>query len=954
MYTIKLYYNTGHHYYFYPLNTLEKCDSAEIEAICNFYEIDNLDQYDPEPTLHWFNAKNAPWLRAKVITKNIYYNSEMKNITVDYEKSSCKILEIKGLLLAIDTTVGDAKKGFYITNQENVQKSDDDGKNCYIAQQEIHNNTKNLDLHTLFQDSIFKDDSTTDNENNISETEAAIQDLSLDLRIILKMDNNQIPVSLHIDFGNSRTIALRFDNSLKINTDEKLSYKTKAIYLADNSKDFYVGNKNIIQLPEDIFRKDFLVDSWITLEEPTFNRLNSNLYNIAYEHTDVIAKSIWSRIKNWFNQNDEVKMQQIRPFMYNENSFANFRIEPPLGNNVDAGRFYLSSPKKYILNKNEKEKWSMFSADDDGLMTYANLSGDYMLLREITDFTEENNIDISKLNYGHNGNNAVKLSKNEIMVLAALKIFEVSNRQILSEFLSRGARGYSKRYLKDVYITYPSGWTQKEKYEYKKIWERAKNIYLYSKYKHNISNHDITIHLDTDEAVSSSLPIIFSEIYNMNDSFDKFFTLYGNGTNARVLSLDIGGGTQDIAIIDYAYENNSLNATVLYADSNREAGDNLIKTLIENILLPYIGKKEEDIEKYNKFIKCINGENFDDSTTYYYSLIKRNIFIPIVETWLEDFNTESEITTKGAYLKRTLIDHNEITDNIFEKLYEIYGEIISNTHCCESMKQNFDKMRKLNISYDQIEQEIKKWAEDKLFNFTLLYEAFSCDLLIVSGKVSELKPIQEVISKYFTASINEVIFTKNYYAGEWLPISNNSNRILDSKLTTTVGSVLNKAIKENCFANWKSININVNASNMRYYWYIKYGNTNQCILKPNENEYNLQIQPTNKNQEISICKSFYEDGEAQEVYVLKIPQNSQGNIVIKRENELNLLTETNSGQTRNRRRTHHNIDNANNNYYDALTIESRGRGNDKIELVYALEVDNTDWLDTFNFELSKI
>jgi len=948
VYTINLYYNTGHHYYFYPLSTSGNCNEEQINAIYEFYEIDDIDNFDPELSLAWVEGKNKEWLRAKVINKTIYYDISSQKIKMDcFDKDICEEIELKGLLLCIETAIGASEDGLYKIKHRYVSEKED-YKNSYIGEN-FSINEKNLDLYTLFKNNIFIDENENENENE--------KNNNLYIKITVKKEDKgkSFGVSLHIDFGNSRTIALRFDKNIKMaNAKEQLSFKTRGIYLSDNFKEFYVGSEDSLMLIEkDIFRKNFLVDSWVTLIEPTFNTLNKNLTNQFYQDVDPVSKNFLDKIKKiLFKTKKEQELITVKPLMFNENSLANFTIRPPLGNTYQI-TFDLSSPKRYILDDSTNDDWKMLATDeDDGRSRLNNLSGDYMVLRNITDFTNTDSDKISNLSDGIDGNSMADLSKKEIMILAALKVIEISSRQISSEYYgTSGSR--EKKYLKDIYVTYPSGWTQKEKLEYQKIWERAKDLYLYSKYKHNLYEHDISINLKMDEAVSSSLPIIFSEIYNINNKINNFFELYGNGEKVRVLSLDIGGGTQDVAIIDYSNETKKLklDTAVIFADSNRQAGDDLIRQLIKNVLLPHIGKKEENKEKYEKFLKCIDGPEHQAAHTIYLSKIKRDVFLPIIKSWLEDFNIESYKTTKGS-TNKTYIEHEDLVQNSIEALKGSFDLIEDNE--CNEFKECFNIKNKINISYSEIEDEIKRWAEKTLLDFILLYEAFNCDLLIVSGKVSELKPIQEIIKQYFSASLNEIIFTKNYYAGNWLPISNKNHEILDSKLTTVTGSLLLKAIEEKCFGEWDPINVKMKSSDIKYYWYIK-DSTGEytCILNPDDDRYTYNAIQADLEREITIGKSFYQGANVQKMYVLKIPREFDGDVIIKRENELKILKEEGKEKRARVRRGRSKIEETeNSDYYDSLTLTQNNRSEaKKVELIVdTLETDkNSYWLDNFMF-----
>src|SRR4029077_8505962 len=94
-----------------------------------------------------------------------------------------------------------------------------------------------------------------------------------------------------------------------------------------------------------------------------------------------------------------------------------------------------------------------------------------------------------------------------------------------------------------------------------------------------------------DEAVCSQLPIIYAQVQTLMNDGQTWIDLYGNGTSLVVMNLDIGGGTSDMSIIEYqnksgASRNAALSCKVLFRFGSNIAGDMIVKSIIEKVLLP--------------------------------------------------------------------------------------------------------------------------------------------------------------------------------------------------------------------------------------------------------------------------------------------------------------------------------------------------------------------------------
>ena len=127
-----------------------------------------------------------------------------------------------------------------------------------------------------------------------------------------------------------------------------------------------------------------------------------------------------------------------------------------------------------------------------------------------------------------------------------------------------------------------------------------------------------------DEAIASQLPFIFSEIEAMHGIGENYIELVGKKrqrreqvTTVRALNIDIGGGTTDYAIVEYSDTLSGsgveLESTVLFKDSTNIAGDEVVKAIIERIVLPAFGmhleeEGEEYLEAYSAFFRVSLSE----------------------------------------------------------------------------------------------------------------------------------------------------------------------------------------------------------------------------------------------------------------------------------------------------------------------------------------------------------
>jgi hypothetical protein len=97
----------------------------------------------------------------------------------------------------------------------------------------------------------------------------------------------------------------------------------------------------------------------------------------------------------------------------------------------------------------------------------------------------------------------------------------------------------------------------------------------------------------------------------------------------------------------------------------------------------------------------------------------------------------------------------------------------------------------------------------------------NCDLLIVSGKPSELTRVHELVRRSFPLLPQRIIRVKDYPAGSWYPdefATVNEGRITDAKTCTVVGAALYHDFKYNHTAGFAVVLDNPEQYQRHAYW----------------------------------------------------------------------------------------------------------------------------------------
>lgn len=900
MYEVSIYPDTGHHYYFYPImldtNPTNLKFSNEVKNKLERYlpiKYNNqiskeLNELADKPYHSWFDgAKSFEYMRCHVESRNIVIESHH--------------LTVLGLNICIESNLGTEKDGLFpnsieTATSEQVNNRLDNYAIVYIerTKEELANRVEegnfSLNLKEVFP-TLF---------NSIEKNSS--EEINLEMNIDWKqgaVEREPIPVNLVIDYGNSRTVAFAMDMENAGQNQENLKDKCKPIYLNDS---FY-NAQEIDLFKEEKLKydlEDVIVDSWFTLISPKFSPLQvSSIKNIK--------KNVKKHKFDFFNSGIEMvsiatdreayMFSELSPAELGKNAYK-AATSVPMDQVV---RNSLSSPKRYMWDMEKQyivKFWDMVDIDSDtGTVITKDLEGRYLGFihpdwedsefseKEYCEIADERLLTRNPANFKLGERNTLygKLADfptSDAMIMNALSILEKANRQIMSERY-RYRQDRNRRYIKKISITYPCGWTDEEYWKYEDAWHKAKNIFLWSQYTEDrlnslsMDNEEseycpsaFEVNMGMNEAVSSALPIVFSEVNHFGYKVDEWISSFaqkGRNNSVRVLTMDIGGGTQDISIIDYINTSNkdAINAKIrlsyntIFSDSSRNAGDILIKRLLEEVFFPYMTKDLNDDELY-AFEDALKGFNDNIADTNLRAMVNRTVLMPIVVDWLKKCNIDTSYHESGVTDTRinqcgVSFEHLKVFNSWFDGLNVV------------KLKEN----DMISVNYADIYKCIESWIKESILDPILLFEGFECDLLIVSGKPSELSIVQKIIKLYFPITSNEIIFVKNYYAGDWLPYTDNSGRIKDAKLVTVIGGLLSQSIYMDIFSNWLSLEAldSQNDTNQRakYFWSV-YGDHHadlDILLNPEEDEKTIFV-----DSSMQIGRFLFKGGNVQKIYDL--------------------------------------------------------------------------------------
>jgi hypothetical protein len=815
--TVYLFPNTGHHYYFFPLALPpdRRQDIAAFEAAEKLkLPAENLHREIGERAAkgQWQAAKGRPWLRWR-------YGER----TYGRTRTSPGIRAI-GIWLAVETNLGDRRRGYVWTLDDRPEQND----SAWLAYKELREQGEpepspyyrprpNMLPHSETIDLVAA--------LGLKPDLPGIAELTLE---ILWPDElgEVIPVHLIVDFGNARTIVLALEERQLVAAGSLHQICRPVQFghsLEDASKIRFLGSSPEDE-PDPI---DWVPESWFVLREPPFSSPQFRPPNLTMDDFDVEEQVVRGGgfLGGFFAGGERTHsvLRAVRrraPQMFVELSPALIGPEAAIAlasaDPAQGGRYYMSSPKRYAwdvepVGTGGGAFWTMLpnsaaSRDPHGLPR--KLGGEMLRFlpelkarqavedpsaepppMEWENLIEQPVADPSAPNY----------SRSDALIWTVLSILEHSNRQINSEAFRKDFQPLIPRRLASITVTRPSGWTRGEIRAYWAAWRDARNIFYWSREPYwDGAPSDPQWHgrppypeidMLLDEGVASQLAIVYSEIRHLGERGRDWVGLFGkrrgSGPSVRVMSVDIGGGTTDTSIVEYRDAmpdgiGTELVPSLLFNDSSTSAGDQLALDLIERVLLPTIGHKLNDPGLRSGFVDALRSKNEREKAEL--SLITRTVFMPLVLRWFKDF----EENVRGSASKRpwTPEESGTLLDSVtlFNKKTAHLGEGLLSFR------------EPLSVDYDAIDRIIRGWCREMADLHARLIAAFDCDVVVVTGKPSELPQLRVLMEERLPLDLHRLIFARGYFAGEWFPCTRPDLAIPDAKMVTVAGAALYTAV----------------------------------------------------------------------------------------------------------------------------------------------------------------
>ncbi|MGA2063651.1 MAG: virulence factor SrfB [Thermoguttaceae bacterium] len=346
---------------------------------------------------------------------------------------------------------------------------------------------------------------------------------------------------------------------------------------------------------------------------------------------------------------------------------------------------------------------------------------------------------------------------------------------------------------------------------------------------------------------------------------------FGDEANEiRIACIDIGGGTTDLMIARYNFESkidDSIRGQVLHQDGISLGGDQLVKRLLETIVLPAfadsIGLEEEDVQ-------LLFGPEVPRNREFRANRVHwmNRLFVPLAQAYL--VNAGDDVSDPITHTDPELVD-----PVVVESLQKVFDRLRGPGY--------YNAQQELNLVFDRtaFESVVYDVFDEMLYDFCHRIVEQEVDVVLLAGLPSKLGYIQQLVKMYVPLAPSRIVPMFNHYAGNWYPYQDekghNPGVIIDPKSPVVVGAAVDFMAKHGMLPQFK-FEMKVRTYENTYYWGVMTDATSgirkeRILFEPVEEQGREDITEfSTSSQRVLIGRkaSGDENAQATPVYLLKM------------------------------------------------------------------------------------
>jgi hypothetical protein len=303
-----------------------------------------------------------------------------------------------------------------------------------------------------------------------------------------------------------------------------------------------------------------------------------------------------------------------------------------------------------------------------------------------------------------------------------------------------------------------------------------------------------------DEASATQVVYLFTQVTRLfAGHVGSFFNVMRRADNPdnrslRVATLDIGGGTTDLVIVNYRYEGSGANVTIfpeqLFREGFNIAGDDLVLHVIQEHVLGPIERAAEasGIASGSALSADLFGGNRSGQGVTWE--VRRQQFAvqvaqPIAIRMLTRYENSDETGDRSMQTFKF--------DDMFVEGRRPGPSVVAwvNDEVARRGAKGFDLRNvEFPVDFDGLERTVRSVFQPMLDALAEIAWSYRSDILLLAGRPSRLPAVHRCLSEALPMYLGRIIPLHHFWAGTWYPFRDFQGRIDDPKTTAAVGAMI--------------------------------------------------------------------------------------------------------------------------------------------------------------------
>lgn len=440
-------------------------------------------------------------------------------------------------------------------------------------------------------------------------------------------------------------------------------------------------------------------------------------------------------------------------------------------------------------------------------------------------------------------------SRSSLMTFVLIEIFQQAISQINSfQFRVHHGNVDRRRVLRNVILTCPTAMPLVEQKKLRKCAEEAMSAICRCIPQMKMANivpssSDSGKVWSFDEASCSQLTYLYAEIgQRYKGAVKKFFEMKGHvrkedaeaGNREKSLtigSVDIGAGTTDVMICSYQCQGKNVNRlipTPLYWDSSYLAGDDILRNVIQNLIIEGYEHSATNIGNIRSALIARLMQMSDKELYNIPSVGKNHVYESMVNNICMSIDEVTKTSHKKTFANNLMHDffgndsagmshkarrcrlefNTQISVPIAQMYLDLlrmkrptkvysFDEVFSSnkpaSHLLAYFEEHFGfRFEELSWRFDPLELEniVKTTLEPLMKQLAVLLYSYHCDIIVLAGRPTSLDAITELFVKYLPTTPDNLVRLNEYHVGNWFPTATGEGYFYDQKSIVAVGAMV--------------------------------------------------------------------------------------------------------------------------------------------------------------------